>query len=139
MADTQLAKREEQAPARRSEQAVEQIHDPETDATYVPDVDISEDSERFLLAADMPGVDQSSVDVTVENGVLTIEGQARTDVPQGYELVGQEYGVGKYRRDFTLSDAVSAEGIKARVQHGVLEVTIPKREETKTRKINIES
>jgi len=139
MADTQVTKRDEQTPATRSEQAVDRTRDPETDATYVPDVDICEDSERVLLVADMPGVDQSSVDVTVENGVLTIEGRARVEGPQGYELVGQEYGVGKYRRDFTLSEAVSAEGIKAQMQKGVLEVTIPKREEVKTRKIKIET
>lgn len=120
-------------------QAVRKVQAPETDAIYVPDVDICEDGERIRLVANMPGVDQCSVDVTVENNVLTIEGQAHAEGPQGYELAGQEYGVGKYRRDFTLSHAVDAEGIKARVQHGILEVTIPKREEVKTRKIRIES
>lgn len=119
---------------------MEKIRDPETEATYVPDVDISEDVERVLLVADMPGVDQTSVNVTVENNVLTIEGQARVVKPEGgYELVGQEYGVGRYRRDFTLSDAVSADGVKARMQNGVLEVTIPKREVAKSRKIKIET
>jgi HSP20 family protein len=130
MTDPQVVKREEQG--------VQKAQTPETDTIYAPDVDICEDSQRIRLVADMPGVDQKSVDVTVENNVLTIKGQARVDVPEGYELVGQEYGVGKYRRDFTLSDAIDAEGIKARVQHGILEVTIPKREEVKTRKIKIE-
>jgi HSP20 family protein len=77
--------------------------------------------------------------VTVENNVLTLEGVATLDVPDGYESVGREYGVGRYRRDFTLSDDVSPQGIKARVSHGVLAVTIPKREEVKTRTIAIEA
>lgn len=117
----------------------EQRQGPETDTIYVPAVDISEGVECIRLVADMPGVDQESVDVTVEKGVLTIEGRTHLQRPAGYELVGEEYGVGRYRRDFTLSDRLNAEGIKARVQHGLLELTIPKREEMKTRKIKIET
>lgn len=131
MTDTQVEK--------TGEQAVQQVQAPETERICVPDVDISETNEWIRLVADMPGVDQQSVDVSVENNVLTVEGQARVDAPDGHELVGQEYGVGKYRRDFTLSDTVDTEGIRARVRHGVLEVTLPKKEELKTRKIEIES
>ena len=129
MAETQVTKREENA--------VQAAQAPETETIYIPDVDISESNEHIRLVADMPGVDQKSVDVTVENNVLTIEGNAQLEAPEGYKLVGQEYGVGKFRRDFTLSNAVDTDGIKARVHHGVLEVTIPKREEVKTRKIEI--
>ena len=111
----------------------------ETDLIYVPDVDIRENSDCLRLEANMPGTDQDSVNVSVENGVLTIEGQARVDTPPGAKLVGWEYGVGRYRRDFTLSDAVDTEGIRARVRQGVLEVTLPKREHVKTRKIRIET
>lgn len=121
----------------RKEQAAEKIQPPEMDTIYVPNVDIYEDVEGVRMLADMPGVDERSVDVTIENNVLTIEGKARLDGPDGYELIGQEYGVGRYRRDFTLSDAVDTEGIKARVRHGVLEVTLPIRQVVKTRKINI--
>jgi len=118
---------------------IERMQAPETDAVYVPDVDICENNERVLLTADMAGVDEKSVDVTVDSGVLTVEGRAQLDGPAGYKLVGQEYGVGRYRRDFTLSDAVNTEGIKARVRNGVLQVTLPKQEAVKTRKIEIEA
>jgi HSP20 family molecular chaperone IbpA len=118
---------------------VKRMQAPETDAVYVPDVDICEDDERVLLTADMAGVDETSVDVTVDSGVLTVEGRARVEEPAGYEWVGREYGVGRYRRDFTLSDAVNTEGIKARVRNGVLHLTLPKREAVKTRKIEIEA
>ncbi len=122
---------------RREEQAIDKARGPQTHTTYIPDVDISENSEHIRLVADMPGVDRDSVNATVENNVLTIEGTASVTAPEGYTLIGQEYGVGKYRRDFTLSNAVDTEHISARVAHGVLEVTIPKREEVKTRKIEI--
>lgn len=111
---------------------------PQKVATYVPDVDIMEDSEQIRLVADLPGVSQKDVDVTVENNVLTINATATVAGPKDCTLVGQEYGIGNYHRDFTLSDAVSVDGIKAKVKHGVLEVVIPKREEVKTRKIKIE-
>lgn len=124
---------------KKDEQAVKRDQTTETATTYVPDVDISETGDHISLVADMPGVDSSSVDVSVENNVLTIEGQACTEAPDGYKLVGQEYGVGKYRRDFTLSGEVDTTGIKARMRHGILEVTLPKREEVKTRTIEIES
>jgi HSP20 family protein len=139
MTDTQIAKREEQAPATSRGPAAQKARTPESDSIYVPDVDIYEDGEHVRLVADMPGVDQGSVNVTIENNVLTIEGQARVSPPEGHALIGQEYGVGKYRRDFTLSDSVGLEGVKARVQQGVLEVTIPKQDAVKTRKIKIES
>ena len=135
----QIAKREAQTPSTREGQQLQKAQAADTETIFVPDVDIREDSECIRLDANMPGVDQESVDVNIENGVLTIEGRARIDGPQGYELVGQEYGVGRYRRDFTLSDAVDSEGIKARVRQGVLEVTLPKHEKVKTRKIKIET
>lgn len=135
MSNTAMTKQGSRNPSTTTGQAVQEEQAPET--IYVPHVDISENNDRIRLVADMPGVDPKSVDLTVENNVLTVEGLAQPDRPAGYERVGQEYGIGRYRRDFTLSDAVAVDGIKARVQNGVLEVTIPKREEVKTRKIEI--
>jgi HSP20 family molecular chaperone IbpA len=111
----------------------------ETEQVYMPAVDISEDNNTIRLLADMPGTDQKSVDVKVENGVLSVEGKGIAEPVEGYELVGQEYALGKFRRDFTLSDQVDIEGIKAKVKNGVLEVVIPKQETVKTRKIEITS
>ncbi len=139
MAEKKIQKREQQAPATDSAEDVQNLQRLETEAVYAPDVDICEDDEHFTLLADMPGIEPGSVDVTVENGVLRVEGRAHVEVPVGYELVGQEYGAGKYRRDFTLSEAVDTEGIKAKVAHGVLTVTLPKRAQVKTRKVEITS
>lgn len=127
--DTKVAKKEDQEVAKTEA--------PET--IYMPAVDIREDANGIRLLADMPGVDEKSVDVNVENGVLSVEGKAGMEPLDGYELVGREYALGRFRRDFTLSDHVDIEGIKAKVKNGVLEVTIPKRDEVKTKKIEISS
>ena len=110
---------------------------PENEAVYAPRVDIREDAERFTVVADMPGADEKSVEATVQKRVLTIEGWARSDKPQELEALGQEFGMGRYRRNFTLPDVVDPERIQARMKNGVLTVTIPKKEEGKARKIQI--
>jgi len=139
MAETQVLKQQQQAPAVESDVTAQRRQTPETERVYLPDVDIWEDADGIRLVADMPGVNPKAVQVTLENDVLTIEGAATVEVPQGYELVGQEYGVGRYRRDFVLADSLNTDGIQARMSQGILEVTIPKREEVKPRTIKIES
>lgn len=131
MTDTKVAKETEDKPVRQQpDQREEPVH--------VPNVDITENEERVRLLADMPGVDPESVDITIEKNVLTIEGRGLVDGMADYTLAGQEFAVGRYRRDFTVSDAIDPEGIKARVRHGVVDVTLPKREQVKARKIKIE-
>lgn len=122
-----------------SETTLQKQKSAETSTVYVPDVDINENEDSVRLLANMPGVTRESVNVTVEHNVLTIEGSAELESPEGYELVGQEFGLGRYRRDFTMANTVDTANIKARVQHGILEVTIPKKEEQKTRRIEISS
>lgn len=122
------------------EPTVEKLRTTASDAIYVPEVDIAETTAGLRLTANVPGVEPGSVDISVENNVLTIEAKAQAErPPEGYELVGQEYGVGKFRRSFTLSNQVDVDGIKARVTHGMLELTIPKQDEVKPKKIEIKA
>lgn len=110
---------------------------PENEPVYVPRVDVRETAEGFAVVADLPGVDEKSVEATVQNRVLTIEGWTKTEKPQGCEELGREFGAGRFRRDFTLPDAVDPDRIQARVKNGVLTVTIPKKDEVKARKIQV--
>ncbi len=110
---------------------------PENEPVYVPRVDVRETAEGFAVVADLPGVDEKSVEATVQNRVLTIEGWTKTEKPQGYEELGREFGAGRFRRDFTLPDAVDPDRIQARVKNGVLTVAIPKKDEVKARKIQV--
>lgn len=115
----------------------ESAQTPENEPVYVPRVDIRENADHFTVVADMPGVDEKSVEATVQNRVLTIEGWSRPEKPEGSEALGQEFGCGRYRRDFTLPDSVDADRIQARVKNGVLAVSIPKKDEVKARKIQV--
>ena len=110
---------------------------PENEPVYVPRVDVRETAEGFAVVADLPGVDEKSVEATVQNRVLTIEGWTKTEKPKGYEELGREFGAGRFRRDFTLPDAVDPDRIQARVKNGVLTVAIPKKDEVKARKIQV--
>ena len=110
---------------------------PENEPVYVPRVDVRENAEGFVVVADLPGADEKSVEATVQKNVLTIEGWTQLEKPQGGEELGREFGAGRFRRDFTLPDAVDPERIQARVKNGVLTVTIPKKEEVKARKIQV--
>ena len=110
---------------------------PENEPVYVPRVDVRENAEAFVVVADLPGADEKSVEATVQKRVLTIEGWTQLEKPQGGEELGREFGAGRFRRDFTLPDAVDPERIQARVKNGVLTVTIPKKEEVKARKIPV--
>ncbi len=104
---------------------------------YMPDVDIMEDGETLTLVADLPGAEQQEVDLSVENGVLTIDAKPSLQAPEGYSLAGQEWDYGTFHRTFQLSDAVQVDKISAKVSNGTLTVSIPKREEVRTRKIEI--
>jgi HSP20 family molecular chaperone IbpA len=104
---------------------------------YTPPVDIIERDEDVLLIADMPGVDENSVEVTLEKDILSIYGKVNTEIPEGYKPVISEYEISDYKRVFALSDEIDRENIQATVKNGVLKLTLPKVEAVKTRKIPV--
>jgi len=107
---------------------------------YLPQVDIYSASDDIVILADMPGVAEKDIDITLEKDVLTINGYIHTvDGPEGYELVHGEYGVGDYQRSFTLPDEVDRDNIEASLSNGVLRVTLPKAPEAQTRKITVKA
>jgi HSP20 family protein len=105
--------------------------------TYVPQVDIYETKDGLWLWADMPGVDEQSLNVHLDNGVLTIEGQVDVQQYENVTPLYTEYNVGNYVRRFTLSNDVDSDRIVARMQHGVLALEIPKAERAKPRRIAV--
>ena len=104
---------------------------------FVPRADVYETNEGITVLADMPGVDESNVDITLENDVLTINGYVDPAEPEGLRLAFGEYQVGDYQRAFTLSDKIDREGIEAVVKDGVLRLYLPKVTEAQRRKIAI--
>jgi HSP20 family protein len=108
--------------------------------SWIPHVDIHEEADRFVVTADLPGVEGKNIDVTAEKGVLTIKGERRSEKKSsedGFERV--ERASGTFLRRFTLPESVDAEAIKATHVNGVLEVTIPKRPQEQPRRITVQA
>lgn len=107
-------------------------------ADWSPPADVEEYADRFLLKLDVPGVDLNSVNITLDQGVLSISGdRAKQAVAKGVERSRIERPYGKFHRRFTLPDTVDAAGVSASGNLGVLEITIPKQPKTQPRRIEI--
>ena len=106
---------------------------------YVPKVDIYSDEQGVVILADMPGVDESNVDILLEKDVLTISGFVAPHEPEGFELSYSEYGIGDFRRSFTLLDEIDRDKIEASISNGVLRVYLPKAPEAQARKITVQA
>ena len=105
--------------------------------TFVPNVEIRETDEALWLWADLPGVDEKSVDVRIENNVLMIHGEVGTDDYSDLSPVYTEYNVGSFRRSFQIASAIDSDKISAKMRNGVLELQIHKAEEAKPQQIPI--
>ena len=105
---------------------------------WAPSVDIYENKDQIVLEAELPGMKQEDFDLSIENNVITLRGERRfekTDDTDNYHRVERSYG--SFTRSFTLPQTVSAEGASAEYNNGVLRVTLPKKEETKARRIQV--
>ena len=108
--------------------------------SWIPHVDIREEAERFVVVADLPGVEAKDISVTAEKGVLTVRGERRSEkksTAEGYERV--ERASGTFLRRFTLPESADAEAIKATHVNGVLEISIPKRPQEQPRRISVQA
>jgi HSP20 family molecular chaperone IbpA len=104
---------------------------------YVPKVDIIDTKEAVVMYADMPGVDQNSLDVTIDKNVLTISGVVNPPEFQGRSIAYAEYDVGDYDRSFTISDDIDREKVEAIVKNGVLKLVLHKAPEAAVKKITV--
>jgi len=105
---------------------------------WQPAVDIREEENCYLITADVPGVNSKDIDVTLEDGVLSIKGERNTEKEvseAGYRRRERTHGT--FLRQFTLPDTVDANSISATARDGVLEVTIPKQEKPAAKKIAV--
>lgn len=105
---------------------------------WAPAVDIREEQDRYLVYADVPGVDPDDIEITMENGVLTISGERASEQESeqdGFRRV--ERVRGRFLRRFTLPQSADAEKIAAKSHHGTLEVIIPKSKQALSRRIPV--
>jgi HSP20 family protein len=120
----------------RSKQATGEQHT-RPGRTYQPNVDIVETDAGLRLWADMPGVDQNSIDVELVDDVITIRGRVSTAEYEALRPVYTEYNVGNYEARFRLSSTIDGARISAKLANGVLELELPKVEAAKPRRIEI--
>ena len=107
-----------------------------TDEPGVP-VSLWQDDDQIYVEADLPGMADEDVEVTVHNGVLYIRGERKPEEGRQYLFNGRTWG--RFERAITLPDAVDTEAVQAELTRGVLRVSMPKRPETKPRKITLKS
>ena len=115
-------------------------HEPEAITDWLPAVDIKEEEECYLLRADLPGVDSADIDVTMEDGILTISGHREAESEEKDASYSRfERISGSFLRRFTLPDTANGDEIEAHTRNGVLEVKIAKQAKLQPRKIQVKS
>ena len=106
---------------------------------FIPRSDIYELDDQIVIVADVPGVDEKSIEITLDKNVLTIDAQVEPVIPQGYSLSLVEYEVGDFQRSFRLSNEIDRAKIQAKVKDGVLRLYLPKAKEALARKISVKA
>lgn len=117
----------------------EDTHEPFLTARWTPVADVYETKDNLFLKVEIPGLTEKEIDITVENNVLTIQGERKIEEEKeekGYYRMERAYG--KFLRAFTLPPNVVTEKVNATYNNGVLELTIPKKEEAKPKQIKLE-
>ena len=106
---------------------------------WVPPVDIQEESDRYVINADLPGVDSKDIEVTMEKGILTLRGTRTIQNGKQKDIFSRrERPTGSFNRRFVLPETADMEQITAQGKNGVLQVIIPKRQKAEARRINVE-
>jgi HSP20 family protein len=110
-----------------------------TSRPWSPAVDILETEDDLVLKADVPGIDMKNIDISLENGTLTVKGERTFEAQQehsGYHRIERAYG--KFARSFSLPETVDPDKVRAEYRNGVLSITLPKKEVAKPRTIKVE-
>lgn len=107
-------------------------------AAWAPRVDVREEASRFVILADLPGIDPAGIEIQMDKNVLTLKGERKSESKEdGAKFTRVERRYGSFERRFTLPDSADAEGVSAAGKNGVLEISIPKKPEAAPRRIAI--
>lgn len=106
---------------------------------WIPNVDIQEETDQFVIEADIPGVDPKEIEISMEAGILTIKGERKSEYEEEEYLYKRvERSMGNFYRRFSLPHSVDAEKIVATGKHGVLKICIPKKSVTPSRRVQVQ-
>jgi HSP20 family protein len=107
---------------------------------WVPAVDIFEEKERFVVRADVPGVNPADIEINMDKGILTVSGERHDEDRSNVDGVSRyERTAGRFLRRFSLPDTADADAVKARSANGILEIAIPKQPAVQARRITVEA
>jgi HSP20 family protein len=107
-------------------------------AGVYPPINVYDDSESYIVRAELPGVDPKDIDISVANNTLTIKGKRETDVEgKNVSYHRRERNYGEFRRAFTLPDAIDSGKVMAHAENGILEVRLPRAEQAKPRRVEV--
>jgi HSP20 family protein len=107
-------------------------------AAYIPGVDIQEEAERFVVLADLPGVDPAAIEITIDKDLLTLKGaRERAPVSEGAAVQRSERPYGRFERCFRLPETAARDGLEADYRNGVLTISIPKAAEAVPYRIEV--
>ncbi len=112
-----------------------------SDGSFVPAVDVIENETAYTVKAELPGVKKEDIDVSINNGVLTINGETKSDEEDKDKegrVIRRERHFGQYVRSMQLGGVIDESAVKATYKDGVLELELPKVEEAKPKKVDIQ-
>jgi HSP20 family protein len=115
-------------------------NEPETirnEITLTPLTDIIETNNEFVMLLDMPGADPDTLDVTLDEKVLSISARSSSARPEGYSLIYGEYREGNYERQFMVSELINSDAVDAELKDGVLRIVLPKTTPSPAKKIPV--
>jgi HSP20 family protein len=111
-----------------------------TEATWTPPVDVYEGQDAFVIRAELPGMRQEEIEISIDDNILTLRGERKSDAKvkeKSYHR--RERVTGPFHRALGLSSVVDTAGVKATYREGVLEIRLPKKEEARSRTIKVEA
>lgn len=136
MADTTKSMQEIEKQELISQEDTERTRDCQC---FVPRADIYEVEDQIVVVTDVPGADETSLEINLEKNILTINAYVDPVEPEGYSRTWAEYETGDYQRSFRISDEIDREKIQATIKDGVLRLYLPKSKEARTRKISVKA
>lgn len=132
MTTTQLTQPE------KTQTAAPELEQARSTRVFVPRTDIFENENEIVLLAEMPGVDENTLDITLDKDILTLSGRVSMPAPEGCRLTYAEYRTGDYERSFRLSDLIDRDSISATIKNGVLRLVLPKGAGSRVKKITVQ-
>lgn len=133
---TELEKQPRRETSRKQEAAGSPENLNEIGASYLPDAGIYENEDSLFVRLDVPGVEKGDVSIDIDE-TNTLQVRAKTKFREPSDIVFQEFEVGDYYRAFRLSEEFEKDKIEAKLENGILEITVPKKEEVKPKRISI--